>query len=97
MRMGIPKVLTTDQGSEFKNRLNEDIMQLLKIRHHLTTAYHPQVQHIILIASLPCMPFKIQALDFMLFHENCIPIVVIARSSVKKKIACRLHSAFAKN
>ena len=24
MRMGIPKVLTTDQGSEFKNHLNED-------------------------------------------------------------------------
>ena len=43
MRMGIPKVLTTDQGSEFKNHLNEELMQHLKIRHHLTTAYHPQV------------------------------------------------------
>jgi len=43
MRMGIPKLLTTDQGSEFKNHVNDEMMQLLKIKHRLTTAYHPQV------------------------------------------------------
>ena len=46
MRMGIPKLLTTDQGSEFKNRVNDEMMVLLKINHRLTTAYHPQVQYI---------------------------------------------------
>ena len=31
--MGIPKLLTTDQGSEFKNHINDEMMQLLKIKH----------------------------------------------------------------
>ena len=47
--MGIPKLLTTDQGSEFKNRVNDEMMQLLKIKHRLTTAYHPQVVHTLLL------------------------------------------------
>lgn len=36
-------MLTTDQGTEFKNSLNKEMMQLLGIKYHLTTAYHPQV------------------------------------------------------
>ena len=43
MRMGIPKILTTDQGREFKNALNDELMKSLNIKHLLTTAYHPQV------------------------------------------------------
>ena len=43
MRMGLPQVLTTDQGTEFKNKLNEELMWILEIEHRLTTAYHPQV------------------------------------------------------
>ncbi|KAL5481207.1 hypothetical protein EMCRGX_G021320, partial [Ephydatia muelleri] len=41
MKMGLPAVITTDQGSEFKNQLND--VKILNIRHHLITAYHPQV------------------------------------------------------
>ncbi len=47
MRMGIPRVVTTDQGSEFRNQLNSELNQVLGIKHHLTTAYHPQVVLII--------------------------------------------------
>ena len=43
MRLGLPQVLTTDQGTEFKNELNDELMQILGIEHRLTTAYHPQV------------------------------------------------------
>ena len=43
MTMGIPKLLTTDQGTEFKNALNKEVMTRLKIKHHLITAHHPQV------------------------------------------------------
>jgi hypothetical protein len=42
MIMGLPKVITTDQGSEFKNALNTELMRALKIKHNLTTPYHPQ-------------------------------------------------------
>ena len=43
MRMGLPQVVTSDQGREFVNHLNEEFMATLGIRHQLTTAYHPQV------------------------------------------------------
>ena len=43
MRMGIPKILTTDQGREFKNALNNELMKSLNIKHLPTTVYHPQV------------------------------------------------------
>jgi IS30 family transposase len=42
MRLGIPRVITTDQGSEFRNELNKELASLLGIQHRLTTAYHPQ-------------------------------------------------------
>ena len=46
MKMGLPAVITTDQGCEFKNQLNNEIMKILNIRHCLITAYHPQVDKI---------------------------------------------------
>ena len=40
--MGIPSVLTTDQGKEFHNQINRILMESFQIDHRLTTAYHPQ-------------------------------------------------------
>lgn len=40
--MGIPQVLTSDQGSEFNNHMNAELMRVMGIEHRLTTAYHPQ-------------------------------------------------------
>ena len=40
--MGLPSVITTDQGKEFNNQLNTELMTILNIKHRLTTAYHPQ-------------------------------------------------------
>ena len=51
MRMGIPRVITTDQGKEFNNTLNKKLMEKLHIKHRLTTAYHPQVRMINIILS----------------------------------------------
>ena len=42
MKMGIPQVITSDQGIEFKNQLNKELMIVMGIQHRLTTAYHPQ-------------------------------------------------------
>ena len=41
--MGLPKVITSDQGREFNNKMNKELMAQLNIDHRLTTAYHPQV------------------------------------------------------
>ena len=40
--MGIPAVITTDQGREFHNELNKVLMGTFGIEHRLTTPYHPQ-------------------------------------------------------
>ena len=40
--MGIPHVITSDQGSEFNNKVNAELMRSMGIDHRLTTAYHPQ-------------------------------------------------------
>lgn len=40
--MGIPAVLTTDQGREFRNNVNAELTRTFGIDHRLTTAYHPQ-------------------------------------------------------
>ena len=41
--MGIPSVITTDQGKEFRNELNKQLTDSFGIKHRLTTAYHTQV------------------------------------------------------
>ena len=43
MRFGLPRVITSDQGSEFNNSLDTELMEMLGIEHRLTTPYHPQV------------------------------------------------------
>ena len=43
MRVGLPKVLTSDQGGEFRSDLEKQIMELLKIKRQYVTPYHPQV------------------------------------------------------
>ena len=40
--MGLPAVITTDQGKEFRNKLNLQLTEKFGIKHQLTTAYHPQ-------------------------------------------------------
>ena len=44
MRFGLPRVVTSDQGSEFNNSLDTELMDMLGIDHRLTTPYHPQVK-----------------------------------------------------
>ena len=41
MRMGLPQLLTTDQGTEFKNEIDKQMMKLLGIKRIFTTPYHP--------------------------------------------------------
>lgn len=40
--MGLPAVITSDQGKEFHNSLNRELMGAFGVDHRLTTAYHPQ-------------------------------------------------------
>ena len=40
--MGLPSVITTDQGKEFHNQFNAQMMNVFGIKHQMTTPYHPQ-------------------------------------------------------
>ena len=42
LEKGLPTVMTTDQGKEFRNRVNDELMKVFGIKHRMTTAYHPQ-------------------------------------------------------
>ena len=56
MRMGLCKVNTSDQGTEFNNNLNRELMQLLQIDLPLTAAYHPQAcVHVDINTFSPCL------------------------------------------
>ena len=43
MLFGLPRVITSDQGSEFNNALDSRLMEMMGIERRLTTPYHPQV------------------------------------------------------
>ncbi|XP_065890009.1 uncharacterized protein [Dysidea avara] len=47
MQFGLPRVITSDQGSEFNNRLDKKLMKMMKIDHRLTTPYHPQANGLV--------------------------------------------------
>lgn len=40
--MGLPSVIITDQGREFHNQFNAELMSVFGIKHRMTTPYHPQ-------------------------------------------------------
>ena len=46
-RFGVPRDISTDRGSQFTSDLWEAFNQLLGIRIHQTTAYHPQANGLV--------------------------------------------------
>ena len=41
---GIPKIIQTDQGSNFTSRLFSQVLKQLNVTHNMSSAYHPQSQ-----------------------------------------------------
>ena len=58
MRMGIPRVLTTDNGTEFKNQLDTHLAEALGIKRIYTTPYHPQVCYNMINSCIPHIEIK---------------------------------------
>ena len=46
-RFGCAKVMISDQGREFVNNLNSELMQFTGTEHHITSAYHPQANGLV--------------------------------------------------
>lgn len=41
------KIVITDQGREFINKVNKKLFQKFKTEHRITTAYHPQTNGLV--------------------------------------------------
>lgn len=46
-RHGAPKIIMTDQGSHFKNKMIEELCNNFKIEHRLSSPYHPQTNGLV--------------------------------------------------
>eukprot|EP00731_Ephydatia_muelleri_P013042 Em0007g352a len=46
-RFGAPKVIISDQGREFVNSVCKKLFKLTKVRHKISSAYHPQTNGLI--------------------------------------------------
>ena len=67
MRMGIPKPLTSDNGSEFKNELDA---LFLGIKRIFTTPYHPQVSLYLYLHTCTGIPFVISHYSVLACFEH---------------------------
>ena len=50
--MDFPKLLTSDNGGEFRSQLDKVMMDMLGIKCHYTTPYHPQVLLVIIYTGI---------------------------------------------
>lgn len=41
---GLPRVIQTDQGTNFQSKLFKQILQTLNVQHSVFSAYHPESQ-----------------------------------------------------
>ena len=46
-RFGCTKVIISDQGREFVNKINKTLFKKLKTKHRICTAYHPQTNGLV--------------------------------------------------
>ena len=46
-RLGIPDEIITDQGSQFSGHLMAEVKRLWHVKHHMTTAFHPQANGLV--------------------------------------------------
>ena len=88
--LGLPAVLKTDQGKEFRNKVNTELTSAFGIDHRLTTAYHPQANGLderfnqTLVNSLS----KFAQTDRESWDEKLGAVVYAYNSSVQVNLRC---------
>lgn len=78
-RMGLPKVIQSNQGSNFTSKLFREINQQLGIKHIKSSAYHPQSQGALerFHATLKTM-LKTYSIEHQSYWDQGIPYVLFA-------------------
>ena len=87
-RFGVPVTITSDQGRQFESGLWSQLMKLLGIQRHRTTAYHPQANGLV---ERFHRHFK-EGLKARMAGNNWInelPIVLLGiRTTLKEDLSC---------
>ena len=47
IRYGCTKIVISDQGREFVNRVSQELFEMTKTEHRISTAYHPQTNGLV--------------------------------------------------
>lgn len=76
---GIPHVIQSDQGTHFKSKLFKQVLQTLKVKHVVSSAYHPESQGALerWHQTLKCMLRK-YCLETKKMWDEGIPFVLFA-------------------
>jgi len=78
-KFGIPAQLHTDQGKEFCNKLSNELMTLLNVRHTTTTPAHPQCNAAVEVFNKTVKKYLNSYVDDSTFNwEDFIPALAFA-------------------
>ncbi|KAH7046356.1 hypothetical protein BKA57DRAFT_515490 [Linnemannia elongata] len=67
--MRFPKILQSDNGTEFANQVSYALLKIMEVDHRLTTPYHPRVN-----APFNCRVTRIHnSTPFSLFYGRSLP------------------------
>lgn len=47
IRFGCTEIVISDQGHEFVDSVNQELFALMKTKHRISTAYHPQTNSLV--------------------------------------------------
>ena len=63
--MGVPKILQSDNGGEFKNSILDQYLSKINVRHIFGSPYHPQSQGSVEAYNRTIQDFLVSAKDAM--------------------------------
>ncbi len=83
---GCPQVLQSDQGTHFVNRIIQDLSEKFRIKHRLSTPYHPQTNDLIECFNQTLCEKLTKIAEEMTMWDEFIDPALIAYRTIKHAI-----------
>ena len=75
-RWGSPDVIITDQGREFCNAINDELMDRTRCKHRITCSYHPQSNGLVERQNRTTMNFLLKNMNYQDDWVQMIPTMM---------------------